>query len=118
MSQAEAIRREPNLKRFTEAEIEEMLDKLLRPEDTVVVTQPDSARAEVAERLADEVQKRAGNVTVEPDRERALQCALSLAKDAVLCCTGSLYLIGELRAKILEGKETREHGGNGYAERN
>ena len=98
--------------------IEEMLDKLLRPEDTVVVTQPDSARAEVAERLADEVQKRAGNVTVEPDRERALQCALSLAKDAVLCCTGSLYLIGELRAKILEGKETREHGGNGYAERN
>lgn len=97
--------------------IEEMLDKLLRPEDTVVVTQPDSARAEVAERLADEVQKRAGNVTVEPDRERALQCALSLAKDAVLCCTGSLYLIGELRAKILEGKETREHGGNGYAER-
>lgn len=98
--------------------IEEMLDKLLRSEDTVVVTQPDSARAEVAERLADEVQKRAGNVTVEPDRERALQCALSLAKDAVLCCTGSLYLIGELRAKILEGKETREHGGNGYAERN
>lgn len=98
--------------------IEEMLDKLLRPEDTVVVTQPDSTRAEVAERLADEVQKRAGNVTVEPDRERALQCALSMAKDAVLCCTGSLYLIGELRAKILEGKETREHGGNGYAERN
>ena len=98
--------------------IEEMLDVLLRPEDTVVVTQPDSARAEVADRLAGEVQKRAGNVTVEPDRERALQCALSLAKDAVLCCTGSLYLIGELRAKILEGKETREHGGNGYAERN
>ena len=28
MSQAEAIRREPNLKRFTEAEIDQMLDKL------------------------------------------------------------------------------------------
>lgn len=27
MSQAEAIRREPNLKRYTEAEIDEMLDK-------------------------------------------------------------------------------------------
>ncbi|MBO4852680.1 MAG: bifunctional folylpolyglutamate synthase/dihydrofolate synthase [Schwartzia sp.] len=99
--------------------IEEMLDTLLRPEDTVVVTQPDSARAEVAERLADEVQKRVRNVAAEPDRERALQRALSMAKGAVLCCTGSLYLIGELRAKILEGKETRKHGGDGdgYAER-
>ena len=28
MSQAEAIRREPNLKRFTEAEIDQMLDKI------------------------------------------------------------------------------------------
>ena len=95
-----------------------MLDLLLRPEDTVVVTQPDSARAEVAERLADEVQKRARNVAVEPDRERALQRALAMAKDSVLCCTGSLYLIGELRAKILKGKETRKHGGTGYAEHN
>ncbi len=97
--------------------IDEMLDTLLRPEDAVVVTQPDSERAEPAERLAEAVAKRGGTAIVEPDRGRALARALSEAKDAVLCCTGSLYLIGELRAGITERKEKGLHGGNGYAER-
>ena len=43
MSQAEAIRREPNLKRFTEAEIDQMLDK--------IYTYIDNNRIEEAEKL-------------------------------------------------------------------
>ncbi|MBR1760136.1 MAG: bifunctional folylpolyglutamate synthase/dihydrofolate synthase [Schwartzia sp.] len=95
--------------------IDEMLDTLLRPEDIVVVTQPDSARAEAAERLAASARKRARRVETEPDRGRALARALSMAKGSVLCCTGSLYLIGELRARLEAGKEARENVGNGHA---
>ncbi len=96
--------------------IDEMLDILLRPEDMVVVTQPDSERAEAAAQLAGAVKKRALDVMVEPDRGRALDLALSKAKGSLLCCTGSLYLIGDLRARIVAGKEAREHGGDGHAE--
>lgn len=96
--------------------IDEMIDVLLRPEDVVVVTQPDSERAETSAQLLEAVKKRVRVAKAEPDRERALTLALSMAKGALLCCTGSLYLIGELRERIMERKEARTHGGNGHAE--
>lgn len=97
--------------------IDEMLDILLRPEDTVVITQPDSERAETAEVLADAAKKRAREVFVEPDRGQALQCALALADGALLCCTGSLYLIGDLRGRISARQEGRRaYVGNGHDE--
>ncbi len=92
--------------------IDEMLDILLKPEDIVVVTQPDSERAEAVEGLSDAVKRRARNVEAEPDRGRALNLALLKAKGALLCCTGSLYLIGELRARLEAGKEARKNVGH------
>ena len=85
--------------------IDEMLDTLLRPEDIVVATQPDSERAEPAERLLEAVKKRVRQAEAEPDRSRALARAKQAAEGKLLCCTGSLYLIGELRARLEAGKE-------------
>ena len=85
--------------------IDDMLDILLRPEDVVFVTQPDSGRAEAAERLLQSVRKRVRQAEAEPDRDRALTRAKQAAEGKLLCCTGSLYLIGELRARLQAGKE-------------
>lgn len=85
--------------------IDDMLDILLRPEDVVFVTQPDSGRAETAERLLQSVRKRVRQAEAEPDRDRALTRAKQAAEGKLLCCTGSLYLIGELRARLQAGKE-------------
>ena len=85
--------------------IDDMLDRLLRPEDVVFVTQPDSGRAEAAERLLQSVRKRVRQAEAEPDRDRALTRAKQAAEGKLLCCTGSLYLIGELRARLQAGKE-------------
>ncbi len=92
--------------------IDEMLDILLRPEDVVVVTQPDSERAEATERLLAAVKRRARKTVAEPNRGRALDCALSMAAGRVLCCTGSLYLIGELRARLVAEKGERKNVGH------
>ena len=85
--------------------IDDMLDILLRSEDVVFVTQPDSGRAEAAERLLQSVRKRVRQAEAEPDRDRALTRAKQAAEGKILCCTGSLYLIGELRARLQAGKE-------------
>ncbi len=92
--------------------IDEMLDILLRPEDVVVVTQPDSERAEATERLLAAVKRRSRKTVAEPNRGRALDCALSMAAGRVLCCTGSLYLIGELRARLVAEKGERKNVGH------
>lgn len=96
--------------------VEEMLDVLLRPEDVVIVTQPDSERAELPERLLQSVRKRVGQAEAEPDRGRALARAFAAAKGKILCCTGSLYLIGDLRERIVAWKEETRDAGIGNAE--
>ena len=96
--------------------VEEMLDILLRPEDIVFVTQPDSARAESAERLFAAVRTRVRQAEAVPDRGQALDRALTAGKGRLLCCTGSLYLIGELRERILARKEAVRDAGIGDAE--
>ena len=96
--------------------VDEMLDILLRPEDVVIVTQPDSERAELPERLLQSVRKRVRQAKAEPDRGRALDCALAAAKGKILCCTGSLYLIGDLRERIVARKEEAGDAGIGNDE--
>lgn len=96
--------------------VEEILDILLRPEDVVVVTQPDSERAESPERLLQSVRKHARQAEAEPDRGRALAHAFAAAKGKLLCCTGSLYLIGDLRERIVAWKEGAGDAGIGDAE--
>lgn len=96
--------------------VEEILDILLRPEDVVIVTQPDSERAELPERLLQSVRKHARRAEAEPDRGRALARAFTAARGKLLCCTGSLYLIGDLRERIKAWKEGAGNAGIGNAE--
>ncbi len=96
--------------------VEEILDILLRPEDVVVVTQPDSERAELPELLLRSVRRHARQAEAEPDRGRALERAFAAAKGKLLCCTGSLYLIGDLRERIKAWKEEAGDAGIGDAE--
>ena len=82
-------------------DIEKMIEILLRRTDGVVVTQPQSERAEMPEalgkRLADNC------LAVEKDPRLALEKALRLADGkGLLCITGSLYLVGMIRGLLGE----------------
>ena len=68
------------------------------------------------ERLLQSVRKRVGQAEAEPDRGRALDRAFAAAKGKLLCCTGSLYLIGDLREQIKSWKEGTGDAGIGNAE--
>jgi hypothetical protein len=52
----------------------------------------------------------------DPDRGNALTRAMAAAKGKILCCTGSLYLIGDLRERIKAWKEATRDAGIGNAE--
>ena len=79
---------------------ETMLKTLLRPEDRVVMTRPDSERAADPALLAAKAGVR--EVRVEPNPAQALEEALSMAGDgSLLVVTGSLYLIGKIRTLLL-----------------
>ena len=78
-----------------------MLKTLLRPEDRVVLTRPDSERAADPALLATKAAVRAVRVETRP--AQALEEALSMAGDgSLLVVTGSLYLIGKIRTLLLE----------------
>lgn len=83
-----------------------MLEYLLRPEDVVVMTTPDSQRAAEPEQLLPYVVSEAKEAVPEP--AKALKRAQDLAKQAgnpeetMLICAGSLYLIGALREMLLQ----------------
>lgn len=80
--------------------ISEMLPLLLRPNDTVVVTRPQSERACEPEIIAH--QARVQHIEIHPDNEEALDRALELANgERLFCAAGSLYLIGGLRQMLL-----------------
>lgn len=81
--------------------IDEMLPVLLRPEDTLVATLPDSTRAEQPEVLVEKAVVR--HAEAEADNAKALDRALELAGESnLLICAGSLYLIGGLRSLLLQ----------------
>lgn len=80
---------------------ETMLKTLLRPEDRVVMTRPDSERAADPALLAEKAGVR--EVRVEPNPAQALEEALSMVGDgSLLVVTGSLYLVGQIRALLAE----------------
>jgi len=95
--------------------VDEMLKILVRPEDFVVVTPPQSDRAEALPVLAAKARTYAARVESCADNQKALARALQLAGGTRLLVTaGSLYLIGGLRQLLLgkektQGKEAR-HG--------
>ena len=86
-------------------DIDKMLRALVRPEDLIVMTPPQSDRAEKARVLAEEAAQYARSVAYREDNVEALTLALSLAQEGrLLVVAGSLYLIGGLR-QLLLGKE-------------
>ncbi len=85
-------------------DIHTMLATLLRPNDTVVVTAPNSARASDPEAVARQIHTQ--HVEVQPDPVEALARSLELANSQrLLCVAGSLYLIGGIRQALLNKKE-------------
>jgi len=86
-------------------DIDTMLDILLRPNDTVVVTVPHSERASDPQLLAGKVSPHVQHVETIPDNSEALNRALELANgEKLLVMAGSLYLVGGLRKLLLDKK--------------
>ena len=82
-------------------DIDTMLDILIRPNDTVILTTPQSDRASDPEFVAKKV--RAQHIEVYADNAEALERSLELAnEERLLCIAGSLYLIGGVRQLLLE----------------
>lgn len=92
--------------------VDDMLNILVRPDDIVVVTPPQSDRAETLPVLEEKAEAVCHHVEAVADNGAALERALVLAGgERLLVAAGSLYLIGGLRQLILgkAGKEVR-HG--------
>lgn len=86
-------------------DIDSMLDTLLRPNDIVVVTVPDSVRASDPQDLAKRVATHVQHVEAIADKAEALGRALELANgEKLLVMAGSLYLVGIVRKLLLERK--------------
>src|SRR5216683_4111947 len=64
----------------------------------VIFTQPNTSRSISASQLAEIAGHHAARYKIIPDAEKALESAMAqAASDDVICITGSLYLVGELR---------------------
>lgn len=86
-------------------DIDAMLHILLRPNDTVVVTVPQSERADSAADLLRRVAPAVQHVEAFDDNEEALDRALELANgEKLLVIAGSLYLVGGVREMLLQRK--------------
>ena len=86
-------------------DIDSMLNILLRPNDTVVVTVPHSARAADPQSLARLVAAHVQHVEAIADNGEALDRALELANgEKLLVLAGSLYLVGGVRQLLLDKK--------------
>jgi folylpolyglutamate synthase/dihydrofolate synthase len=84
-------------------DVETMVKTLIRPNDTVVVTMPQSERAADPIYVAQKIQ--AQHIEVHADNEEALARSLELAdRKRLLCIAGSLYLIGGIRQMLLAEK--------------
>lgn len=83
-------------------DIDSMLDTLLRPNDTVVVTVPHSERAATLDELTRRVTPHVHHVEGLADNSEALNRALELAGgERLLVLAGSLYLVGGVRELLL-----------------
>jgi len=64
----------------------------------VIFTQPNTSRSISAAQLAEIAAHHAARYKIIPDAEEALESAIAQVAPAdVVCVTGSLYLVGELR---------------------
>ena len=78
-----------------------IVDELVRAENSVVVTRPDSERAAAPNKVAKQI--KASYVETVEDIGEALARAKALTMDnKILCVAGSLYLIGVVRAMLVK----------------
>src|SRR5439155_12848574 len=78
--------------------VDEIAGILFPRASEVFFTEPRTSRSISASQLAEISGHHAANCEIIPDAEQALQAALALAApDDVVCITGSLYLVGQLR---------------------
>jgi len=68
----------------------------------IIFTQPNTSRSTSAAQLAEITGHHAVNFKIIPDASEAFEAALALTKPSdVICITGSLYLVGDLRRRSL-----------------
>jgi dihydrofolate synthase / folylpolyglutamate synthase len=80
-----------------------MLKKLLPLGDRLILTSPDTERAMPPEALLPVAKKYLGRIEVVKNSREALKRALSIAnRNDLICVTGSLYLIGEIKKAFSE----------------
>jgi dihydrofolate synthase/folylpolyglutamate synthase len=78
--------------------VDEIAGLLFPLASEVIFTQPNTSRSISAPQLAEIAGHHAGHFKIIPEAEKALESALlQAAADDVICITGSLYLVGELR---------------------
>jgi dihydrofolate synthase / folylpolyglutamate synthase len=78
--------------------VDEIAGMLFPLASEVLFTQPDTSRAISAPQLAEIAAHHASRSKIIPQAEEALEFALAqAAPDGVICITGSLYLVGQLR---------------------
>ena len=89
-----------------------MLEYLLRPEDVVVMTTPDSQRAAEPEELLPYVAAKVKEAVPQPaaalKRAEELAARAGEKDEAMLICAGSLYLIGALRKMLLTERTNKK----------
>lgn len=93
---------------MAEKNYEEMTDLILPLAAHIYALAPDSERALPAQALCDAVRKKGGSADVCKDAEEALALIGAFPKDAKCVVFGSLYLIGEMRQKMIIYNERKE----------
>ena len=93
---------------MADKDIRGILRILLPKVKQVVVTRPDHPRALKAEELGriiiDEFSNTVQAVYIEPDPKEAVDKAIAVtALEGVVVCAGSLYMLGQVRSRVLEG---------------
>lgn len=90
-------------------DVKTMMKELLRADDIVVTVAPNSERAMRADALAAIAREYTWQVESTQSRKEAILRAVALAAGKhLMVFAGSLYLIGELRALLMEAKEGAE----------
>lgn len=81
-----------------------MVNVLSENADTVILTKPAyAARTLEPSVLYDALEDKRKRIFLEPDYKKAVDLALALAhEDGVICCSGSLYLVGDVRGHMKE----------------
>jgi dihydrofolate synthase/folylpolyglutamate synthase len=78
--------------------VDEIAGILFPRASEIIFTQPNTSRSVSASQLAEIVGHHAAHYKIIPEAEKALESAMAeAAPNDVICVTGSLYLVGQLR---------------------